>query len=221
VLKYTYDGGANRGLSGYGIPLAFTMNYNYELPFGRNATGVVGHLIGGWELSGIFTAQRGQPFTVTAAAPTALAAGQITNRSPNQVPGRDRENIISGASTGCTFGTAVLPAGRELGTPNLYFDPCAYELPATLELGNVGRNTLIGPSLVRWDFSAAKNFSLTEQWKMQFRSEFFNILNHPNFAGPAANIFTAGGGLAGNAGVISRTLNQNWRQIQFALRLTF
>jgi hypothetical protein len=197
------------------------VNYNYELPFGKGLTGVAGHVIGGWEISGIVTAQRGQPFTVTAAAPTALAAGQITNRSPNADSSRSGDNITSGTSTACSFGTVSLAAGRELGTPNLYFDPCAYTLPTTLELGNLGRNTLVGPGMVRWDFSAAKNFSLTEQWKMQFRSEFFNLLNHANFAGPAANQFNAAGTFTGNTGVISRTLNQNWRQIQFALRLTF
>jgi hypothetical protein len=88
-------------------------------------------------------------------------------------------------------------------------------------LGNVGRNTLVGPSLVKWDFSLAKNTRLTEQWNLQFRSEFFNLFNHANFSGPAANLFTAAGARVGNAGSISRTLNGNWRQIQFALRLTF
>jgi hypothetical protein len=141
---------------------------------------------------------------------------------------------MHGTTAGCTFVggipgpyNASAPAansiapGRELGGVDLYFDPCAYAFPATFELGNLGRNTLIGPSLVKWDFSLAKNFSLTELWKLQFRSEFFNLFNHANFSGPAASAFTATGGRQGTAGVISRTLVGNQRQIQFALRLTF
>ena len=201
-LKYTYDGGANRGLSGYGIPRALSINYSYEIPLGKGMGGIPGHVLSGWQLSGIFTAQQGQPFTVTASTPAALSVAQVGTRSPNAVSGRSRDDII-------------------LGGPNLYFDPQAYTAPGARELGNTGRNTLIGPSLVKWDFSLAKNFALTELWNLQFRSEFFNIFNHANFSGPAANLFTAAGARVGNAGVISRTLNQNQRQIQFALRLTF
>jgi hypothetical protein len=201
-LKYPYDGGANRGLSGYGIPMSFGLNYSYDLPLGRSSTGVVGYLLTGWQLSGIFTAQRGQPFTVTASSPTSLTAAQVGTRSPNADASRTTDDII-------------------FGGPNLYFDPLAYTAPGARELGNVGRNTLVGPSLVKWDFSLAKNTRLTEQWNLQFRSEFFNLFNHANFSGPAANLFTAAGARVGNAGSISRTLNGNWRQIQFALRLTF
>ena len=221
ILKYTYDGGANRGLSGYGIPVSLTTNYSYDLPFAKGASGIAKHLIAGWQLSGIFTAQRGQPFTVTAASPTALAAGQITIRSPQAAAGRTGEDISSGASTGCTSGAVVIAPGRALGGPDLFFDPCAYDLPGAFELGNVGRNTLYGPGLVKWDFSLAKNTALSDRWNMQFRSEFFNLFNHANFAGPAASAFAAAGTRVGTTGVISRTLNQNWRQVQFALRLTF
>ena len=233
-LKYTYDGAANRGVSGYGIPKALIINYSYDIPFGRGMDGILGRVVSGWQMSGIFTAQKGQPFTVTSGTPTALANTTVGTRSPNAVAGRSKDDIMSGTTAGCTFVSGIpgpynaaasaassVAPGRELGGPNLYFDPCAYSFASAWELGNLGRNTLIGPSLVKWDFSLAKNFAVTEQWNLQFRSELFNIFNHANFSGPAASMFSATGGKQGTAGVISRTLIGNQRQIQFALRLTF
>jgi hypothetical protein len=240
VLKYTYDSSANRGPSGYGIPMSVSVNYSYDIPFGRGMTGVAGHVLSGWQMSGIFTAQRGQPFTVTASSPAALTSAQVNTRSPNLIPGRTTDSILHGTTAGCTFtngvpgpydsspsrATASIAPGRKLGTADLFFDPCAFQGAGPRELGNLGRNTLIGPNLVKWDFSLAKNTRITEQWNLQFRSEFFNLFNRANLSGPAGNIFganlgNAAGGLVGTTGVISRTLNGNWRQIQFALRLTF
>ena len=111
-----------------------------------------------------------------------------------------------------------------------YFDGNAFYLPTgecaagrSCELGNVGRNTVMGPGLAKWDSSVTKMFSLTEQWKLQFRAEFFNFTNRVNFGKPNPSIFT----LANNAplrltsaGRISTTVVDS-RQIQFGLKLTF
>jgi len=155
------------------------------------------------------------PFEVV--YPKALDAGNLRSRFDVLV----FVGGIPGPYNAAASAASSVAPGRELGGPNLYFDPCAYSFASAWELGNLGRNTLIGPSLVKWDFSLAKNFAVTEQWNLQFRSELFNIFNHANFSGPAASMFSATGGKQGTAGVISRTLIGNQRQIQFALRLTF
>ena len=224
--KYTYDRSANRGLSGYGVPMAIVANYSYDLPLGKGMKGIAAKALAGWQLSGIVTAQRGQPFSIFAATPTALQNVQVnTVRSPNLNPGY-KANPTEGTSAGCRLSTSAtgsvnIPAGTPLRTVDHYFDPCAFSAPGPRELGNLGRNTLVGPGLVKWDFSLLKNIPLTERYNLQFRSEYFNLLNHPNFAGPQASEFNGNGFFTASAGNTSSTLNQNWRQIQFALRLTF
>jgi hypothetical protein len=107
------------------------------------------------------------------------------------------------------------------GGPNQYFNPAAfYEPSGSLALGNVGRNTLIGPGLATWDSALSKVTAISERWKLQFRAEFFNLLNHPNFALPGATVFTTGGLPVSTAGRITNTVGSS-RQIQFGLRLTF
>src|SRR5258708_2992529 len=79
--------------------------------------------------------------------------------------------------------------------------------------GNSGRNVLRGPDFVNFDFSVFKTFSITERMKLDFRSEFFNIFNHPNFGLPAAAVDTP------QAGAIR--VARSPRQIQFALKLRY
>jgi len=201
TLKYTYDSKVNRGLSGYGVPQVFSLNYSYDAPFGRNWSGIAGHLASGWQITGIITVQTGQPFTVTAGVPAALTSLTVAARSPNVAASRKRSDIIKGG-------------------PNQYFDPLAFTAPGARELGNAGRNTLIGPGLAKWDFGLSKNTFVSERWKLQFRAELFNLLNHPNYAGPAASLFTAAGARVQSAGNITQTVSTS-RQIQFALRLTY
>ena len=67
-----------------------------------------------------------------------------------------------------------------LGSPNEYFNPNAFVVPAPGTYGNLGRDTLTGPGIANLDFSALKNTSLTERFRLQFRAEFFNIANRTN-----------------------------------------
>src|SRR5207244_6339548 len=94
--------------------------------------------------------------------------------------------------------------------------------PITLR-ANHGRHTLIGPGLANFDFSLFKNNSIkriSDRFNAQFRAEFFNILNHPNFAPPLdnRNVFDSAGGRVANAGLITSTQTPS-RQIQFAVKL--
>jgi hypothetical protein len=106
----------------------------------------------------------------------------------------------------------------------LAFNPACFTAPPAVAggvlVGNSGRNAFYGPGLNTVDFSTFKNFQFTERFKFQFRAEFFNILNHPNFAAP--NFLNDGNNSIGssNAGVIGSTSTIS-RQIQLGLKLVW
>jgi hypothetical protein len=89
-----------------------------------------------------------------------------------------------------------------------------FKAPAQYTFGNAGRNILIGPGLGTWDLGAGKDFLFTEKAGVQFRSEFFNVLNRANFGLPNGSIGSAA------QGTITSVIT-NARQIQFALRFHF
>ena len=201
--KYAYDKPANKGLSAYDIRNLLKINYSYDLPFGKGTTGLHARVLGGWQLTGIATVQGGQPFSVGVGIPTALASLQLANRTPNLVLGHPYNTII-------------------LGGPNQYFDPKAFSFPASNELGNVARDSLIGPGLGKWDLGLTKNTLLTERLRLQFRGEIFNLLNRANFSAPASSLFSGSGTPVGSAGSITSTVTSaKSRQIQFGLKLLF
>jgi hypothetical protein len=98
-------------------------------------------------------------------------------------------------------------------TVNHWYDTTAFALPTPGFQGNAGRNVVIAPPLRNLDFSVLKNFPITERFQLQYRGEFFNILNHPNFGPPDMNISNV------TAGVISQAYDG--RSIQMSLRLGF
>jgi hypothetical protein len=162
---------------------------SYRLPFQFDS--FVKHILGGWEAAGIMVYQTGLPFTVTATgSPTNTGAG-------------GRANVVPGVDE--------YPAEK---TINRWFNPAAYSVPTAFNWGNVGRNTLRGPSVVNFDLTASKKFAITERTALNFRTEFFNAFNHPQFGLPVSSVGS------GNIGSITSTLRSN-RQLQFALRLTF
>jgi hypothetical protein len=124
-------------------------------------------------------------------------------------------------------GTEVIGPGTPLGTTNLYYDPCAFNVQPSGFLGSEPRNFLRGPRLFDGDFSVVKDTSLKylgEAGQVEFRAEIFNILNHPNFSIPNATIFSGTAGIepVTGAGQITSTLrNQVSRQVQLALRVSF
>lgn len=195
--KYPADRRAQKGLSGYDFRHIFSFNYTYDLPFGRNKSGVVGHLLSGWQTTGVLSARTGQPQSVTAQASTPQVALAVTGtRSPNLVLGQKQVK----------------------GGPDQYINPAAYSAAGTLELGNLGRNTLIGPGSVAWNPAVFKKTPITERTTLEFRVEMFNVLNRANFGSPASSAFNGTGVLTGNLGNITSTTTTS-RQIQFALKL--
>ena len=115
---------------------------------------------------------------------------------------------------GCTYKTAVLRK------PTQWFDPTCFSVPTVGTPGNIGRDSLIGPGLFNIDFALFKNTKITERFNSQFRAEFFNVLNHPNFAVPTTATFSQGGSINTNAGRITSTTTFQ-RQIQFGLKVMF
>ncbi len=213
-----------KGLSNFDIRHRAVINFVYELPFGKNLQGFARQALNGWKVGSIATFATGVPFTVENSA-------NANGRSQNQATGAnfsDRPNLAPGASNNPTHGVSScpgFPAGTPVGTPTLFFDPCAFTPQPLGTFGNLGRNTLIGPGFSDVDFLVNKHFRMGERRELQFRTEFFNILNHPNFAAPSVDtrqIF--GGGLNpapfGNAGQLVRTTTTS-RQIQLGLKFVF
>jgi len=208
----------DRGLAGYDLRHSFNLNYSYDLPF--RASGWAGRLIEGWQTSGIIKIQSGIPFGPTTAfnPGDGLVQGGISGGPayrPDLLPGYSN-NPITGTSNGC----GSIAKGTPVGTPELYFDPCAFSQPAVGLYGNLGRHTIIGPVFRDVDFSVLKSTKIRERQTLQFRAEGFNILNHPNFSNPLAVVFAANGTRLPNAGQITSTVG-NSRQIQFGLKLIF
>ncbi|MBI2815580.1 MAG: TonB-dependent receptor [Acidobacteria bacterium] len=195
-----YNRSPEWGLAAFDIRSNLVMNVTYDLPTG-NLSGFSGTLLGGWQVSGIATLSAGYPFTGLTSF----------NRSRDQATSytSDRPNLKTGASN-----------NPVLGGPDKYFDPSGFDLQPAGVYGNLGRTTLVGPGFVNLDFSLCKVTSVSESAKVEFRAEFFNLLNHANFDLPNNNIFSTSGQILGSAGRIRGTSSPS-RQIQFGMKLLF
>jgi hypothetical protein len=214
----------DRGLADFDSPHNWRFNTIYYLP--GAGSGVTGKLLSGWWMSGILSLQTGYPFTVALnsnRSRSGVNGGAAGIDRPDLLPGRNNGNIVSGTTAGCQ-GVA---AGQKLGTPDLYFDPCAFAIPAVGFLGTAGRNILRGPGFANLDYSLVKDTAikaLGESGKLEFRAEIFNILNRSNFALPSRLVYAATQNVEAplpSAGVITSTGSNTSRQIQFALKLLF
>jgi hypothetical protein len=216
-----YDRKADRGLSSFWSKHVFVSNWSYEFPFGRSQTGVTGALLKGWQFNNITSMQSGTPFEAR------LGFNRSGNLNTIDFAMHERPSLKPDASNN--------PLIKD---PNRWFDVNAFVLQPANTIGNLGRNTIIGPNLVNFDCSLFKQFVVREGKTLQFRAEVFNILNHPNFAVPnSANrtVFTGVTQSAQNpncpanqdcplispsAGAITSTVITS-RQIQFGLKLNF
>jgi hypothetical protein len=194
-LMNPYNWRADYGNANWDIRHRFLLGSVYELPFFSKSNGLLRTALGKWQINGVMVVQTGFPFNVSTATDTA-------NTGPNSAY---RPNLVGALHSTCGSGHLV-------GC----IDPTAYALPpaSVFVYGNEGRNLLHGPGLFNFDFSVVKNFPITERAKAQFRAEFFNFTNTPNFSNPAA---TFGTGAFGN---IMSTTTEN-RDIQFGLKVVF
>lgn len=182
-------------------------NVIYQLPFHGN------RLIEGWQLSGIFTAQSGSPFSISDGFDQAGLDNNVASTRPNVTPGCDpyvRKKVLG-------------PTG--IVEPQWINGSC-FTLEAPGTLGDAGRNTLVGPRFINLDFAILKNTRITERLNAQFRAEFFNLPNRTDFGPPNPSLWSAAGGAdAGTPtptyGYIGATLPNSQREIQFAIKLLF
>jgi hypothetical protein len=198
---------AEKGPSSYDTKFINVTSVTYQLPFGKgrqflgNANPVLDALVGGWDVNGINTANTGLPVNVYYAP---SAANDVTGLSAEYRGQAFQRPNVSGTGASQSTAQSLLTyfAGYTFTTP-----------PANAPFGNLGRNSFRAPGLEQFDLAVNKNFRITEGIKLQFRSEFFNVLNHTNF-GPPSNISTST-----SFGTITNTLPA--RQIQFGLKLLF
>jgi hypothetical protein len=177
----------------------------YELPvgkgrkFGSGMNSLMDAIVGGWQVNGINTFRTGLPSTAT------LSSGLAT--STVNTGGANRPDQVA---------PTELPSGQR--SIYQYFNIAAFVSPAnnSFRFGNAGRNTVRGPSLSNFDFSLFKNFKIREHIKLQFRGEFFNVFNHPNYGQPATQV-----GAATLGTITSLAANATMRQSQLGLKLLF
>lgn len=205
LVSNPYNLRADWGLATYDVRNMGVISTIYELPFGRgkwlaNGVGEWGNrFVGGWSVNSIVTLQCGFPFTP-----------QLSYNPSNN---GDTRNPVRPFVNPNFTGPVIL------GNPNQWFNPNAFLQPPANSgfYGNLGRNTLIGPGLATWDFSAVKETVIRESVSLQFRAEIFNLLNRANFNTPNLIVFTPSG-VSGTAGAITSTSTTS-RQIQFGLKL--
>jgi hypothetical protein len=202
-----------RGLSIFDTRHRFVSSILYALPVGKGRKylthGVAGNVIGGWELSSIWTVSTGFPLNVSTG-----------KDQSNTGHGYDRPNNVPGVS-------ANLDSGQR--STGEWFNIQAFALQPFGTYGNLGRNTLTGPGIFDVDFSTLKNFNFTERRYVQLRVEAFNFLNHPNFGDPNVSLSSNsvnGAGIpnlgTGAFGTINSTRGTiAMRQLQFGLKIVF
>jgi hypothetical protein len=177
----------------------------YDLPFGHGKHWLNGistvqdKFVGGWQVNAIATILSGFPFTPQVGS---NRSGDGDTRNPDRP-------VLNGSFTGPIV----------TGNPNQWFNPNAFLLPIPGTYGSLGRGVYTGPGLGELDLSAFKNTPLSERINLQFRAEFFNLLNRANFASPSAIVFS-GTNISPSAGLITATATSS-RQIQFGLKLIF
>src|SRR5215469_3841651 len=180
------------GPSNFNIPNRFTWNFSYELP---RMGGNLQKLKNGWGVNSVLTLQDGQPFQLN----------------------YNFEDDFSGSGSGFDRPDVVGPIVYHPRNPLNYLDMSSFAIPCTItpaaqtapsgtaldcipgtrHFGNMGRNSLVGPSFKEWNFAIYKTTNLTERLTMQLRADFFNLLNHPNFANPFLPAFIADAGAGG------------------------
>ena len=202
-----FDTKRNRGLADFNVAHNLEINYTWDLGTPKWASGFGSWALGGWQLGGVFEASTGVPFTPGFAGDTL----GVKSTDPNI----DVPNLSGGSGCGSLVNAA---------NPTHYIRTQCFSVPNPITLrGNLGRNTVIGPGLLNLDFSVFKNNyikRISDAFNVQFRAEFFNILNRTNFAPPLdnRNIFDSGGHSIASAGLITSTQTPS-RQIQFAIKV--
>ena len=189
----------DRAVSLYDRTHVAAFTYVYVLPFFKEQRGAVGHILGGFELSGITTFESGQPFTIVNGLDGDGIGGAGTDRpnlNPNGQPGVRAVPVVNaqGSITGYVNpdnGNAAIDPGTARFVANPAF---TFGLPGSVpRVGTLGRNTQRSPGINNWDFNVLKRTKVRENISFELRAEFFNIFNHPQYGIAAQSVFAPGG----------------------------
>ena len=159
-----YNVRAYRGVSDFNVPHRFVLNYLWQLPSPKHGLPKV--MLGGWQTSGILNWQSGFPLNISSGGDYSYSLPEV---------GNDQAQVLS---------PPHYTSGPKAARIAEWFTTNSFGAPAPNTFGNAGRNILIGPGTFNIDFSAHKLFTLTERMNLQFRAEFFNVLNHAQFNNP-------------------------------------
>src|ERR1700688_416084 len=213
------DARASRGLSDFDRRHRFVTSAVYQLPFFAHGSGFTKAALGGWEASGVLVLQSGAPFSIfDPAGGSVYALASTPSSTATFSPGFSCGNAPSRGSPEARLANWVNPLAY---TP----DPLATlsngaSSDGTL-YGNTPRNCIIGPPQKNVDFTLDKTFKLGERQSLRFRTDFFNLFNHPSFQIPAAtSVSPIAGGVGGGSAPITSTVGTP-RLIQFSLKYSF
>jgi hypothetical protein len=185
----------NRARAGYDRTQMFQLGFVYELPMGKGKAfvneGIASHIIGGWQISGIASAITGTPRTITGSSSSLNSAGNL--QTADQVG-------------------EVRKVGN-FGPGQYFYDPSSFAPVTEARFGTSGKNILDNPGAARIDLSFFKNFQITERVRTQFRAEFFNFTNHPQFGSFNNN--------ASSGSFMQVTSASDERNVRLGLRIDF
>ncbi len=207
IIWNTYNDASFWGPSSFDRRHVVSLYYIYDLPFWKEGGSLVKSALGGWQISGATFARTGTPFSITRTDDKA-GVGEGSNGQPVDLVGDVHANANGKFSGGVVSGVAQ--------DQNFWFNPAAFkEVPTGAgRFGNAPRDLIYGPGDQQWDIALFKNFSLGGTRKVQFRTEIFNFLNHPNLSGPSTDITNANFGR-------STGKSDSRRDVQLALRFLF
>ena len=213
------------------------INEFWQIPVSASLQGLAAGVLRGWEVGGIFKANSGVPTTpLISGDPMGVQnSGSDTFGIPNKIPGCDPVNHNYKSNPGGVFLGYINTSCYTvpMATPEIAAQCVPFaKVPGSCSnlLGNAGRNSIVGPNVFNVDFSVHKDFpvkQISEAFNVQFRTEFFNILNHANFTPPLpffgsgnSQIFNQDGTPNGGGG-LQQPLATRPRIIQFALKVIF
>jgi hypothetical protein len=178
----SFDRHADRGRSTYDRPHRLAVNGVLELPYMRNARGLAGHFLGGWQINGFLTLQSGGPFSPLNGADPGFRLTGISGQVGNAI----RPNLNTTLDlSGMSVEEIVRAGGGRLFS----------QVTALSPIGNAGRNILRADGINRFDFGINKNLNFGETNRLQVRAEFYNVFNSRDFGIPQALVTNPGFGL--------------------------
>lgn len=208
-----YNLRAEYGPAAFSLPQVLVVNYVYELPFFRAQHGLIGHVLGGWELSGVSRFQSGYPLTITQDNDP-FNIWDWSSATPQQTLTMSNDGLGLDLSGSPSTKRALQISNNVKGpkTTQEWFNTAAFT-DAIGQFGNSGNGIILGPGLNNWDMAMMKNGRINERFSMQFRAEFFNAFNHPSFSRVGTDVDAPGFGTVQGA--------HDPRIIQLGLKLMF